>query len=219
MGRIAKLSNAGDLGSMSALETFLRIKGYATAEILAQVSGLAPVHVEAWANECLSNGYAETTRMGLRLTPSGRDKSDALTQDERAGIDTVAFGRMYEDFEGLNSFFKKLVADWQVRVIDGVETLNDHSDGSYDGVILAELDTIHLGIAPVLATATTQVSRLSRYQTRFDAALTTLKSGNLPYLAAPIIDSYHTIWFELHEDLIRLTGRSRAAEAAAGRAS
>jgi pyruvate,orthophosphate dikinase len=33
-----------------------------------------------------------------------------------------------------------------------------------------------------------------------------------------MIDSYHTVWFELHEDLIGLAGLSRADEAAAGRA-
>jgi hypothetical protein len=29
--------------------------------------------------------------------------------------------------------------------------------------------------------------------------------------------SHHTVWFELHEELIRLTGRNRADEAAGGR--
>jgi len=29
----------------------------------------------------------------------------------------------------------------------------------------------------------------------------------------------HTLWFELHEELIHLTGRTRAGEAAAGRAA
>jgi pyruvate,orthophosphate dikinase len=32
------------------------------------------------------------------------------------------------------------------------------------------------------------------------------------------VDSYHGIWFELHEDLIQLAGRTRAAEVEAGRA-
>jgi pyruvate,orthophosphate dikinase len=32
------------------------------------------------------------------------------------------------------------------------------------------------------------------------------------------VDSYHSAWFELHEDLILLAGRNRADEVAAGRA-
>jgi pyruvate,orthophosphate dikinase len=36
-------------------------------------------------------------------------------------------------------------------------------------------------------------------------------------LSAPLKDSYHTVWFEMHEELILLCGRNRADEAAAGR--
>jgi hypothetical protein len=32
------------------------------------------------------------------------------------------------------------------------------------------------------------------------------------------VDSYHSIWFELHEELIRLAGRTREDESSAGRA-
>ena len=45
-----------------------------------------------------------------------------------------------------------------------------------------------------------------------------LIGGDLDLLTKPIIDSYHTIWFELHEELIALAGRTREAEVAAGRA-
>ena len=34
------------------------------------------------------------------------------------------------------------------------------------------------------------------------------------YLASPLVDSYHTVWFELHEELIELAGSTREAEAA-----
>jgi hypothetical protein len=37
-------------------------------------------------------------------------------------------------------------------------------------------------------------------------------------LTRPIIDSYHTVWFELHEELIQAAGRSREDEAKAGHA-
>ena len=32
--------------------------------------------------------------------------------------------------------------------------------------------------------------------------------------ASPLKDSYHTVWFEFHEELIALTGRDRAIEEA-----
>jgi hypothetical protein len=204
---------------MSILETLLRIKGYATPALLAEVSGFEIATVEAWTEKLALNGFVDTTRMGLRLTPAGRNEADAITHAERAEIEASAFEHMYEQFEALNGPFKKLIAAWQVRFIDGAETFNDHSDSAYDASIMAQLESIHTGIVPMLAKAASQVERLGHYTTRFEAALATLKAGNLRFMAAPIIDSYHTIWFELHEDLIRLSGRSRAAEALAGRAS
>ena len=44
------------------------------------------------------------------------------------------------------------------------------------------------------------------------------QAGDGRYVASPRVDSYHGIWFELHEDLIGLAGRTRADEVAAGRA-
>ena len=44
------------------------------------------------------------------------------------------------------------------------------------------------------------------------------KSGDGRFVASPRVDSYHGIWFELHEDLIQLAGRTREEETAAGRA-
>jgi hypothetical protein len=62
------------------------------------------------------------------------------------------------------------------------------------------------------------VPRLSPYRSRFDNALRRVDAGEQEWFLAPLLDSYHTIWFELHEELIFLIGRTRLAEAEAGRA-
>ena len=49
-------------------------------------------------------------------------------------------------------------------------------------------------------------------------AIEEARGGDQRYVASPRVDSYHGIWFELHEDLIQLAGRNRADEVAAGRA-
>jgi hypothetical protein len=43
-----------------------------------------------------------------------------------------------------------------------------------------------------------------------------VRSGEVAWFARPIIDSYHTVWFELHDELIVATGLTREAEARAG---
>ena len=47
-----------------------------------------------------------------------------------------------------------------------------------------------------------------------ERAAAAVASGDGNMIASPLKDSYHTIWFELHEELIHLAGRNRATEEA-----
>ncbi len=46
--------------------------------------------------------------------------------------------------------------------------------------------------------------RYDIYDRRSDRALELARGGDQRYVASPRVDSYHSVWFELHEDLIRL---------------
>lgn len=185
----------------------------ATMLILLRLKGfMKPEAVGAESDALIAAGLAETAKLGLRLTPAGRAAADAVWQAERASIADEAIERVHAAFVAINARFKALVADWQLR--DGAP--NDHSDQAYDADIVARLVNIDAELAQVLAEAHAQVARLARYRPAFAAALDRLRAGEARWMAAPIIDSYHTLWFELHEELIQLTGRTRAAEAAAG---
>jgi len=39
-----------------------------------------------------------------------------------------------------------------------------------------------------------------------------LVAGEHTWLTRPTVDSYHTVWFELHEDLLATLGRTRSDE-------
>ena len=58
--------------------------------------------------------------------------------------------------------------------------------------------------------------RFEVYPRRLQRAVTLVGDGDHSMVAAPVKDSYHTVWFELHEELIILAGRNRADEEAAG---
>jgi hypothetical protein len=60
--------------------------------------------------------------------------------------------------------------------------------------------------------------RLAAYQRRLARAAEAIAAGDNRFVSSPRVDSYHSVWFELHEELIRLAGRSRADEVASGRA-
>jgi hypothetical protein len=45
-----------------------------------------------------------------------------------------------------------------------------------------------------------------------------IRGGDPTWLTRPLVDSYHTVWFELHEELIGGAGLTREDEAGAGHA-
>jgi hypothetical protein len=59
------------------------------------------------------------------------------------------------------------------------------------------------------------IPRYSVYLARLERALGLAQGGDQRYVASPRVDSYHSVWFELHEDLIRLAGKKRS-EATSG---
>jgi hypothetical protein len=114
----------------------------------------------------------------------------------------------------VNAEFKSLVSDWQLK--DGEP--NNHEDAEYDTAVLARLDHVHESVLPIIASAAAQIPRLARYADKLSAALQKIRAGDTTWLTRPIIDSYHTVWFELHEELILAAGLTREAEAKAGTA-
>jgi hypothetical protein len=50
------------------------------------------------------------------------------------------------------------------------------------------------------------------------AALDRVRAGETAWLTRPLIDSYHTVWFELHEELILAVGLTREEAARSGNA-
>ncbi len=71
---------------------------------------------------------------------------------------------------------------------------------------------VHPAVQELVARATELVPRLAPYRARFDSAMDHLQRGDEKYLVSVTLDSYHTIWFQFHEELIEMAGRSRADE-------
>lgn len=148
----------------------------------------------------------------LRITPDGRDRLAALLAEERDGIDQGAIGAAYSEFHSVNIEFKSLVTDWQLK--NGAP--NPHDDAEYDAAVLARLDEVHARVLPVIEAVAAQLPRLGVYSTKLGAALEKIRSGDPSWLARPLADSYHTVWFEWHEELIGAAGLTREEAARSG---
>ena len=150
------------------------------------------------------------------LTPSGREDGEKLLTEELDSSDArAAVQSGYEQFLDLNPSMLQLCTDWQV-VNDGSgeQKLNDHSDSAYDDEILGRLGDLDRQVTRILGDLNEALTRFSNYPFRFGIALDKVLAGELDWLTKPIMPSYHTVWFELHEDLLATLGIDRASESA-----
>jgi hypothetical protein len=192
----------------------LRLKGRGKPDDLSEATGVAEAQVADLVTGLVEAGAAREVNGSYMLMPDGRERLAALLADERSGVDTAAVKGFYDDFTAVNGDFKQLATDWQLR--DGEP--NDHGDAAYDAEVLGRLGGIHARTVPIVDAVAAIAPRLAPYKDRLASALARVEGGDTTWLLRPLIDSYHTVWFELHEELIGLAGLSRQDEAASGRA-
>ena len=134
------------------------------------------------ARRCGSPQRARTARLAARRG----------TQRRRP----AALAAAYDDFRPVNADFKSLVTDWQLKGGPG-GTPNTHDDAEYDAAVLARLADVHARVLPIIEAAAPQLPRLNTYSAKLVAALGKVQDGDTAWLTRPLIDSYHTVWFEL----------------------
>jgi pyruvate,orthophosphate dikinase len=203
--------DGGPAADRVALLRALELRGVASIEQLAGVllTGIDAVRsVLAEASDLV-----ETTPRGLQLTPTGRRWVAARLAEERRQLDLPALDAVYRAFAPLDRALKQIVTDWQMRSIAGGKPVaNDHRDAAYDAAVLARLAALDQARSPVLARAVVVLPRLAHYAARLTRAGQAITAGDVAMIASPWRDSYHSVWFELHEELMGLVGRERRTE-------
>jgi pyruvate, orthophosphate dikinase len=203
-GTAAEAGEPGRSTDVTLLELArtVQLKGLCTPERAAAALSAATDRIE----ELLSGNehVFKPTPRGVMLTPDGRTWVTGELQAERSQIDSSQMNACYGRFMELNHEFKRLVSEWQLK---GTEP----ADADWEGLVGA-VARIQEGLAPLLEAICGQAQRLRSYNGRFVAALEAMRSGDRTMLASPLKDSYHTVWFEYHEELITLCGRDRAEE-------
>jgi len=197
--------------------TMLRIvaiKGRVAPDAVAESLNADPAAVQAALDGFTDSELLKSTPMGYRITPAGRARVTELVAAEHKTADQAAVTAIYETFCEHNQELKTIVTDWQTC---GPDQPNDHSDEDYDRRVIDRLLALHKDVAPLVEQIATAAPRLTHYRNRLERAAAAVDAGNHAYVSKPILDSYHTVWFELHEDLIGLAGLTRAGEAEAGR--
>jgi hypothetical protein len=197
----------------------LRLKGVAEVESVAEVAALPVARAQGVLAELAGTGlvvHREGRFGGWSITPSGRSEHERLvaTEVDQAGVrDEIEAA--YRRFLVLNPELLAVCTRWQVRDGDGSSVVNDHDDASYDAAVVEELAALHARALPVLDELAAQLPRFGRYRPALTEALTAVRAGQLDMFTKPLAPSYHTLWFELHEDLLATLGLDRTTEVVA----
>ncbi|HLK75878.1 MAG TPA: hypothetical protein VKU77_19795 [Streptosporangiaceae bacterium] len=144
-------------------------------------------------------------------TPDGTAAVAALLRLEPGSQEEQDLDKLFDGFLPVNRRLRDVCSAWQTRA-DG--TPNDHSDAAYDDTVRDRLDEVHSAIGPVLRRMAAIEPRLAGYRPRLQEALDKFDDGESAWLASPLMDSYHTVWMHLHQELILMLGLTRADDEA-----
>jgi len=144
-------------------------------------------------------------------TPDGTAAVAALLRLEPGSQEEQDLDKLFDGFLPVNRRLRDVCSAWQTRA-DG--TPNDHSDAAYDDAVRDRLDEVHSAIGPVLRRMAAVEPRLAGYRPRLQEALDKFDDGEWAWLASPLLDSYHTVWMHLHQELILMLGLTRADDEA-----
>ena len=188
----------------------LAIKRLANAATVAGLTGQPVDAVDAQLQSAVATGRALESKGGYTLTPLARVALQA-SYDKHFGElrSDPAFTQAYEGFERVNNDLKQTITDWQTIEVRGERRANDHSDAAYDDKILDRLANLHEQAESMLRGLARGLPRLKIYADKLEQALDKAEGGASEWVSDIHRESYHTVWFELHEELLRIMGRER----------
>jgi len=189
----------------------LAVKKHADAAAIAEFAGIAPNAAAKLLADAVARGRVIEAQGKFMLAPLARVSLLGEYSREYAALRTsTTFLAAYEAFERINTSLKALITDWQTMTVGGSRVPNTHSDPDYDLGVIDRLGQLHERADRILAKLASEIPRFEYYRRHLHEALERAEGGAIEWISDARILSYHTLWFELHEDVLRILGRQRS---------
>ena len=193
----------------------MRCIGVASEDRVAIASGIGGLDTAARLRQLSGQGLVALGPGpfgGWGLTDAGRTAAAELLRNELAMTEARGDVRNgYDSFMDLNSKLLQVCTDWQMCQVGSTHVLNDHLDADYDARVLSRLLRIDGSAQRICEDLARRLERFGVYGSRLASALEKALAGDTAYVTDSL-ESYHSVWFQLHEDLLVTLGISREAE-------
>ena len=193
----------------------VRVTGMAAAVTIAERTDLRRDVVEEHLLDDEARGWVRRVAFadlaGWTLTESGRVEDERRLADEleRTGARPAVEGA-HANFERLNARVLGSLTRWQIRPRSWDPlAANDHDDIPWDERVLDELASYSRRLGPLCSGLTAALDRFRGYDQRYAAALDRALRGQRAWVDGAGVDSCHTVWIQLHEDLLATLGLAR----------
>ncbi|MDX3382594.1 transcriptional regulator [Streptomyces niveiscabiei] len=187
----------------------LRCAGAASPTRIGAFTGLAEPDVESSLIDLGVEGFVTRSYDAWSLTDAGRAENlRRITAELDASGARDSLRAAFQRFLVLNPELLDLCTAWQLRPVDGSFSVNDHSDPAYDARVLDRFTDLDRRFAPVGDELAAALPRFGRYRVRLAGALERAVGGEREFVTDSTA-SYHTVWAELHEDLLVTLGLPR----------
>jgi hypothetical protein len=196
----------------------VRLKGMADDGEVADRFGLDPAESAELLLDFEAFGWVTRVDVagtrGWTLTAAGRAEGERRLADELAAAGAESSVRdAYRRLLPANARLLRACTEWELRPTrDDTLASNDHSDIAWDQRVLGELATLGEELDEVVPSLEARLDRLGGYAKRYRAALVRAVNGEPAWVTRPRVDSCHTVWMELHEDLLATLGVDRGTE-------
>ena len=193
----------------------VKLKGVASPATVAAACGLGGAEVSALLDDLAACGLVQHPRgrSEWALTAVGhKEHATRMAEELEASACRPTIEDAYRRFLELNPELLAVCTAWQLHDGGAGLVANDHTDAGYDRAVVERLSRVHHQVGPIVDDLGACLERFCRYGPRLGAALDRVLAGDTEWFTRPLIDSYHSVWFELHQDLLDTLGIERGTE-------
>lgn len=186
------------------------LKKMATAATLAEATSLPVQEVEAVLDILEAEDAVARVDPHVMATETGVAEVKAYADGKYGDLRNAPGMEVWlAEFHAVNQRLLQATTAWQTLPVGEGRVPNDHSDPAYDARVISRIEKLVDKAGRLLDEIAPRLPRFTRYRERLRAAMERIHDGDTKYVSSPLADSIHTVWFEMHEDILIVFGKER----------